>query len=99
MIRNVLPIQPTGKWPSLNMDTRTFIERIESEPEIIPFPSVYDETSNTHANKYQGVKGNLVIIDTTEEETDDDDCIDYLLQLGLPHLAYSLFPEGVTPIR
>ena len=45
---------------------------------------------------YQGLKGNLVMIDTSFEEITPENGKGYLHQLGLGHLVPSLFPNQVA---
>ena len=75
----------------MNYDTTLFIEIIESFPGII-----FLRQSNSNGIKirfYQGLRGNLVQVDYTDEDLTNDTAKGYLLQLGLEHLIPLLFPE------
>lgn len=77
----------------MSQTTQFFIDIIET------FEGVrcigHSNVGNTHARKYIGLNGRLVIIDTTDLEDDipDDIAIGYLKSLGLEHLKQTLYPD------
>lgn len=74
----------------MTYDTGLFIDIIEGIPNIIPRGS--DHKNGVHVRFYIGLKGRLVIIDTSHEEITDDMGRGYLTELGLEHLIPMLFP-------
>lgn len=75
----------------MNYDTGLFIDIIESIPGVIFLRS--DNQEDVHVRFYQGLKGKLVMIDTSFEDITDSMGKGYLDELGLGHLIPSLFPE------
>lgn len=74
----------------MNYDTHLFIEIIESIQGVVFLRS--ENTQGVNVRFYQGLKGRLVIIDTTDEDITPSTGIGYLTELGLAHLIASLFP-------
>lgn len=75
----------------MNYDTSLFIDIIESVPGINFLRSDYK--LGIHARFYEGLTGKLVIIETTDEDLDDEVGKGYLERLGLGYLIPSIFPE------
>jgi hypothetical protein len=78
----------------MNYDRFVFIEIIESVPGILFLRQ--DSRDGISARFYQGLGGNLVMIDITEEEITEDTGKGHLTQLGLAYLIPALFPEEPT---
>ena len=77
----------------MNYDTSLFIEIIESAGAKFLRSDCID---GVHARCYEGKRGNLVVIDTTDEEMDDSTAKGLLTQLGFAELIPSLFPVKVA---
>lgn len=75
----------------MNYDTPLFIEIIESV-QGISFLRL-EHKDGVHVRFYQGLKGKLVMIDTSYEDLTPTQGKAYLEQLGLSYLASTLFPE------
>ncbi len=75
----------------MNYDTGLLIDIIES---IEGIKHVGDDSKlGIAAKKYRGLTGNLVIIDVSDEDMDDETAKGHLTALGLPNLIQALFPE------
>jgi hypothetical protein len=77
----------------MNYDTSIFIDIVESVPGIIFLRRADDGIFHVHY--YQGLKGNLVPVDVSDEDMPNDTAMDYLDQLGLADLIPRLFPKPV----
>ena len=75
----------------MNYDTHLFIEIIESVQGITFLRS--DHSEGIHVRFYQGIGGNLVMIDTTDDDITNDEGKGHLRNLGLSHLIKSIFPS------
>lgn len=75
----------------MEQDLYIFIETIESIPGITYLRQ--DMHSGFTVRFYQGLKGNLVPIDASDEDIPSDVAIAYLKELGLDDLIYSMFPD------
>ncbi len=79
----------------MNYDTGLLIDIIES---IEGIKHVGDDSKlGIAAKKYRGLTGNLVIIDVSDEDMDDETAKGHLTALGLPNLIQALFPEQPPP--
>ena len=81
----------------MNYDISLFIEIIESIPGIQFLRSDYKD--GVHVRFYQGLKGKLVMIDTSYDDLTTAQGIGYLDQLGLNHLIKNLFPNEPDQIE
>ena len=71
-----------------------FIEILDSLPQIkFLRRESYDGIS---ANVYEGMRGNAVIIDTTDEDIDEQVAKGHLFELGVADLIPALFPTVVN---
>ena len=77
----------------MNYDVSLFLEIIESEGIIFLRADCLNDVC---ARFYQGRRGNLVIIDTTDEDMDEITAKDYLRLLGLAELIPALFPSKIV---
>jgi len=68
-----------------------FIDTIESIPGIIFLRD--EKHDGVTVKMYQGLLGNLVMIDMTEEDIEEDLGTIYLQQLGLDEYVEALFPK------
>lgn len=75
-------------------DLSLFIEIIESQPGILFLRLQYYD--GVHARVYQGLHGNPVIIDTTEEDIDIETAQAHLVSLGLAELVPLIFPAQLS---
>ena len=76
-------------------DTSLFIEIIESVQGVTFLR--HDNVEDVHLRYYQGLKGKLVVIDTSYEDINMVEAVMYLNQLGLENLVTALFPvEAAT---
>ncbi len=71
-------------------DIWLFIDIIETYPGIKFLRD--NELDGIKVRFYQGLSGNLVMIDTTDEEISNNTGKGYLLELGLSHMISALFP-------
>ncbi|MHB8258979.1 MAG: hypothetical protein ACYDCN_03020 [Bacteroidia bacterium] len=79
----------------MNYDTQLFLQIIEGQLTGLQ-PIRTDCRGTTHVCFYQGLNGNLVPIDTSDEEMYDETAKGHLIKLGLENLIPNLFPN--TPI-
>ena len=78
----------------MNYTTNQFIEIIESEGTNF-IRSDYIE--GYHTRTYQNPNGLLIIIDTTEEDIEDEIMKGYLIELCFANLIPALFPTEIVP--
>jgi nicotinic acid mononucleotide adenylyltransferase len=71
-------------------DTPLFIEIIESVQGVVFIR--HDYVEHVHLRYYQGLRGKLVVIDTSYEDIEMTEAVNYLHQLGLENLVTALFP-------
>ncbi len=72
-------------------DTSLFIEIIESIPGITYLRC--ECLDDIHIRHYQGLSGNHVVIDTTDDEITVTTAKGHLLKLGLKHLINNILPH------
>jgi len=72
-------------------DTIQFIEILNTIPSVRHLRD--EEEEGLYVSFYQGVKGNLVLIDRSDEFINRRTHISYLDQLGLTELITSFYPD------